>query len=395
MDPVEKTFDTVYYLGKKAQSSFNTAVNTVGDTTSSISDKVISAYGNLSGGDSSYVPASADARSSYSGGFWDLSNVRSFYNKNKALNLLLGASVLGISGYYLQKVVKSQIGYNSKIKRRAQRLPNGARKDVVLIVGSVTEPLTRYIANDLETRGFIVYITSTNSKADVKFFNNESIQDIKSLIVSNDPANDEFNAEQIRKFDYLLSSDHIPFQGAEPNKLNLVGIILIPDLYFPSGKLHMIPCSTWTYNIQNKMLLPFNLLINGLIGIAEKFDSNLIFVTPTLSSSVQLTYHSVENITSNFLQTLSQNLAQDYEGLNITNLKLGSICINSNNSKKNFGIKGKPLKTLHYKIFDILYGDDNNSIEYVGTGARFLDHFGSSLIPRWLIRNYFNNYFGN
>ncbi len=396
MDPVDKTFDTVYYLGKKAQNTFSSAIGTVSDTTHSISDKVISTYNNnfnYGSNNTTQLTGSANIPSS---GFWDLNGVRGFYHRNKAFSTIIGVTTLGITGYYLQRVVTSQVTNTSRsIKRRADRLPNGARKDVVLIVGSVTEPLTRYIANDLENRGFIVYITSTNSKSDLKFFNNESIQDIKSLIVSNEAENNEFNTEQLRKFDYLLSSNHIPFQGAEPNKLNLTGIIFIPDLYFPSGKFHMIPNSTWSHNVQNKMLLPLNLLTNGLIGIAEKFDSNLIFITPTLSSSVQLTYHSMENLTSTFLQTLSQNLAQDYEGLNITNIKLGSISINSNNSsKKNFGIKGIPLKPLHYKIFDLLYNDDNNSVEYVGTWARFLDKYGF-LIPRWLIRNYFDNYFGN
>lgn len=402
MDPVEKTFDTVYYLGKRAQNTFDSAVGAVNEASISISDKVISTCkeNSIFGGLSSTASADASGNlkpGSSLHGFWNISSIKGFYNRNKTLSSIIGITAVGLTGYHLQKIVRSQITINgsNKTKRRANRLPNGARKDVVLIVGSVTEPLTRYVANDLENRGFIVYITSTNSKADLKFFNNESIQDIKSLIVSNEPNNDEFNVDQIRKFDYLLSSNHIPFQGAEPNKLNLTGIIFIPDLYFPSGKFHMIPNSTWSYNIQNKMLLPLNLLTNGLIGIAEKFDSNLIFITPTLSSSVQLTYHSVENITSNFLQNFSQNLAQDYDGLNITNIKLGSVSVNSNNStKKNFGIKGIPLKTLHYKIFDLLYNDDNKSVEYVGTWARFLDNFGS-VIPRWLIRNYFDNYFGN
>lgn len=390
MDPVEKTFDTVYYLGQKAHNTLNGAVSAVNSTTSSISNTVVSTFDSIKG--QSYTQSSSHVAKSH--GFWDMNGVRGFYNKNKAFSSIIGVTALMVSGYLLHRFVSSQISTTSRIKRRADRLPNGARKDVVLIVGSVTEPLTRYIANDLENRGFIVYITSTNSRADLKFFNNESVQDIKSLFVSCEPESIELNAEQIRKFDYLLSSDHIPFQGAEPNKLNLVGIIFVPDLYFPSGKFNMVPGSMWSSHIQDKMLLPLNLLASGLIGIAEKFDSNIIFITPILASSLQLPYHSVENIVSNFAQTLAQNIAQDHEGLNVTNIKLGSISINPNNNKKNFGIKGIPLKSLHYKIFDLLYNNDNNNVEYVGTWARSLDKFGS-WIPRWLIRNYFDNYFAN
>lgn len=196
MDPVEKTFDTVYYLGQRAQSTLSGAVGAVNNTAASISTKVGSTFDSLKG--QAYTQSSSQTIQSH--GFLDLNGVSSFYHKNKKLASVLGVSSLVISGYLLQRLVGSS-GASGKIKRRAERLPNGARKDVVLIVGSVTEPLTRYIANDLENRGFIVYITSTNSKADLKFFNNESVQDIKSLIVSSEPASDEFNAEQIRKFD--------------------------------------------------------------------------------------------------------------------------------------------------------------------------------------------------
>ncbi|CCH42539.1 3-ketoacyl-CoA reductase [Wickerhamomyces ciferrii] len=400
VDPVEKTFDSVYYLGQRAQYAFNSAVGTASEASSAVSDKVVSVCDGLykitglGGEGQASEQGHGIIGAGGSGKIWGIDGIKTFQRKNKLVSTLIGASTLGIAGYFLQQLVRSQLLESSKPKRRrAQRLENGARKDVVLIVGSVTEPLTRYVANDLENRGFIVYITSTNSKADLKFFNNESVQDVKSLIVSNEPNNDEFNADQLRKFDYLLSSDHIPFQGASPNKLNLVGIIVIPDLFFPSGKFHMIASSTWSNSMNNKIMLPLNLLTNGLIGVAEKFDSNIIFITPTLSSSVQLTYHSIENITSQFLQNLSFNLSQDYPNLNVTNIKLGSISVNCNNSKKNYGIKGIGLKSLHYKIFDLIYNDDNNSIEYIGTGSRFLNNFGG-LIPRWLIRNYFDNYFG-
>lgn len=387
MDPVEKTFDTVYYYSLKASRLVSNAAKAVSDTTCNAVESianVVSSPPDKSNSSKLIAPSRHEFSLDISAGLQRLRN-----EKKLAIAALISVSALGLAGYFTtQKILALK-----KKKRRAIRLANGARKDVVLIVGSVSEPLTRYIAHDLENRGFIVYITSTNSKADVKFFNNESIQDIKSLIISDDFYQNDFNSQQLHKFDFLLSSEHIPFQGAEPNKLNLVGMVFVPDMYFPSGKFHLIPGSTWSNSFSKRSLLPLNLLSNGLIGLAEKYDSNIIFLTPTISSSLTIPYHSVENLTSILLQEICKNLAVEYEALNITNVKLGSIRINSNNNRKSFGIRGEPLKNLHYRLFDLLYSNHNSSIEYVGFGARFLSYFGC-IIPRWLVRNYFDNYFG-
>lgn len=381
MDPVDKTFDTVYHWGQVVTDCANKLAKLATEATQSATDAVWKLTG-----DDAPIYSSNPARGV--GKSVGLSGLRSYVKSHKLLSSgAIALTIMGIAGYHY----KTQSTTHKK-RRRAARLPNGARKDVVLIVGSVTEPLTRYIANDLENRGFIVYITSTNSQADMKFFQNESIQDIKSLIVSSDFNQSEFNQQQIHKFDYLLSSEHIPFQGAEPNKLDLVGIVFVPQLYFPGGKFHLLPSSTWTNSFQSTALLPLSLLSNGLIGLAEKHDSNVIFITPMISESLSLPYHSFENITNNFLKSISTNLANDYEDLNITNLKLGSISVNSNNNRKNFGIRGEPLKNLHYKIFDLINSDNNRAVDYVGFGARFL-HYFAKWIPRWLIRNYFSSYF--
>lgn len=360
MDPVDKTFDTIYWWSQAVSRAAKNTGSYVSSQVSAVSESVSGFY----------RPVEEEIIVSEK---WQSVGYRS----SKLMISSVLALTLGVSGLlYFKKAIKK--------RRRAERLPNGARKDVILIVGSVVEPLTRFIAHDLETRGFIVYITSTNSKSDLKFFQNESVQDIKSFIISSDFKNNEFNTDQISKFDYLLSSEHIPFQGAKPNKLNLIGIIILPDFYFPSGKFHSIPPSTWDESIELNMLLPLNLFNNGLIGIAEKYDSNIIFITPTLSANLKLPYHSIENITSSFLSSLCENLSNDYDDLNITNLKLGSIKINSNNNKKTFGIKGESLKNLHHKIFDLLYNEHNSKIIYCGFGSRFLNYFGN-LIPFWLI----------
>ena len=52
-------------------------------------------------------------------------------------------------------------------KRRAKKLPNGAKKEIVLLACSTFhDPLTRSLAVDLERRGYIVYITVSSTEED-------------------------------------------------------------------------------------------------------------------------------------------------------------------------------------------------------------------------------------
>ena len=43
-------------------------------------------------------------------------------------------------------------------KRRAGRGAGGSRKEVVIVAGTMHEPVTRSVVLDLERRGFIVYV---------------------------------------------------------------------------------------------------------------------------------------------------------------------------------------------------------------------------------------------
>ena len=52
-------------------------------------------------------------------------------------------------------------------KRRAKKLPNGAKKEIVVLACSTFhDPLTRSLAVDLERRGYIVYVTVSSTEED-------------------------------------------------------------------------------------------------------------------------------------------------------------------------------------------------------------------------------------
>lgn len=96
--------------------------------------------------------------------------------RNKTLT---GAVVVGISAsiYLVQrrKAIYSR-------KRRAKRASNGARTEVVVISGSMSEPIVRSLALDLERRGFIVFIVCDDVQEELKI-QNEGRSDIRPLMI--------------------------------------------------------------------------------------------------------------------------------------------------------------------------------------------------------------------
>ena len=69
---------------------------------------------------------------------------------------------------------------SDRAKRRAKRANNGARTEVVVLVGSPHSPLTRSLSLDLERRGFIVYIP-VSSVSEEQTIQREARADIKAL----------------------------------------------------------------------------------------------------------------------------------------------------------------------------------------------------------------------
>ena len=67
-----------------------------------------------------------------------------------------------------------------RAKRRAKRAKNGARTEVVVLAGSVHAPLTRSLSQELERRGFIIYIP-VSSLSEEQLVQSESRADICPL----------------------------------------------------------------------------------------------------------------------------------------------------------------------------------------------------------------------
>lgn len=94
--------------------------------------------------------------------------------------ILTGIFVLGITTASVGLISSNRRNYSKK--RRAKRVSNGARLEVVVLVGSPSEPVVRSLALDLERRGFIVFIICNDVEEEV-MVQNESRPDIRPLAV--------------------------------------------------------------------------------------------------------------------------------------------------------------------------------------------------------------------
>lgn len=327
-------------------------------------------------------------------------------------------------------------GVGGQHKRRVPKLANGARRDVVLVVGSPTEPMTRLIALDFEKRGFIVYLTILDVK-DFKYVElNPITDDINYLNL-----NDSFSYDiQLIKFQELLDTPVVPFPGAKSHKLRFLGCVFAPSLYFPMGPIENITVASWLKIIERLQVI-LKLLSSGLISLIRQHQPycKLLVITSNIVSSLNLPYHAPETFYQKSVQNLFMSLTREVQqhNISITQVKLGNLNITNNPSgtsspqssstsssvnlvnseirswndemrdlyANNFSkshIKSNPIKNysrssmvgttnlrdLYHVLFDLLYPTDvnklNPSVVYCGSGARIYDWL-AGFLPESLI----------
>ncbi|WEJ94025.1 hypothetical protein PSN45_001503 [Yamadazyma tenuis] len=342
------------------------------------------------------------------------------YKHKGKIGLLTVGIGIGAFYYYNQFQPAHKLGlkpaYNMppKPKRRVPKLANGARQDVVLVVGSPTEPLTRLIALDFERRGFIVYLTILDEK-DLKYIESNPItNDINYLNLTNSYSFES----QLNKFNHLLQVPVVPFAGAEAHNLKLRAVVFTPNLYYPIGPIENITVASWT-KITDRLSVYLKLFSSGLIQLIRLQESKTILITPSITSALNLPYHSPESLLQNALQGLFTTLSREIRqhNLQVTQVRLGNISVssNSNTSLKTSSIinaeikswnedikllysrsftksqfrsspikssgKGTNLRDLYHVLFDLIYPKKTNpQVVYCGTGSQIYDWI-SSLLP--------------
>lgn len=153
-------------------------------------------------------------------------------------------------------------------KRRAKKLPNGAKKEIVILACSTFhDPLTRSLATDLERRGYIVYVTVSSTEED-SLVQQEAKSDLRPLWIDltstvPNPAYDTHpDLEPIRELLSHPSPSVSPASprvsiGSHPYGLSLAGVIVFPGCSgYPTGPLALLHPSDIVDSINTRLLQP-------------------------------------------------------------------------------------------------------------------------------------------
>lgn len=208
--------------------------------------------------------------------------------------------------------------------RLARRASNGGRSEVVLLAGSPKEPLVWLLAQDLNIRGFIVYITASSSEEDN--MSNEPTEDIHFLRISSyfDPT---AVSEALGSLNKVLETPVSAFAGATPHFLSLAGIVIVPDLFYPSGPLEATPHNQLAQTVQSKIQMPLNIISSGALEMARNHASKIVLITPVIIGSLSPAFHAAEAMVYGALSNLALSVSREVSSQRIAfvHLRLGSF----------------------------------------------------------------------
>ncbi|EKD18190.1 uncharacterized protein L3040_007640 [Drepanopeziza brunnea f. sp. 'multigermtubi'] len=251
--------------------------------------------------------------------------------KNKILTAVIVITVGGAIYHVIRRNSKSK-------KRRAKRASNGARLEVVVVAGSPSEPITRSIAQDLERRGFVVYIVCNTIEEEV-LVQNESRPDIKPLMV--DILDPSSARASIDRFEAHLRSPHSPFQGAKSHHLTFRSLLLIPSTTYPSSPIAALSPTTVSDLLNTRLLTPI-LTLQSFLPLLQilplshphsnpnsgpPVKPSVLVLTPSIISSLSPAFHAPESLINSALTSLSSVLSAELSPLKIpvTHLQLGTF----------------------------------------------------------------------
>lgn len=130
----------------------------------------------------------------------------------------------------------------------------------------------------------------------------------------------------MKRFEHLLTTPQQAVVGATPNKLHLAGVILAPEINYPSGPVETVAMQSWS-DIMNYRVLGTIATVQEFLKPVCRFQSRLLMLTPNNIPSIKLPFHAPQSTAigalTGFFTTLQNEL--DTIGIRICHLKLGAI----------------------------------------------------------------------
>lgn len=241
-------------------------------------------------------------------------------------------------------------------KRRARKLPNGAKREIVVLACSTFhDPLTRSLALDLERRGYVVYVTVSSTEED-SLVQQEAKADLRPLwidltsTVPNPAVDVHPNLEPIRELLKKSSSSRpsspnprnrasAAQQGSSMGNMTLAGIVVFPGCSgYAEGPLALLPPSDLVDTINTRLVSPVLTVQQFLPLLAHhstdpKSPSSIVIAYPSIPISLAPPRQIPECLVTASLSALAASLRHEIHAANanitVSELKLGNFDMGS------------------------------------------------------------------
>lgn len=235
-------------------------------------------------------------------------------------------------------------------KRRAKKLPNGAKKEIVVLACSTFhDALTRSLALDLERRGYVVYVTVSSTDED-SLIQQEAKADLRPLwidltsTVPNPAVDVHPNLEPIRDLLTKSSRPSSPsssrsFQGSSMGNMILAGVVVFPGCSgYSEGPLALLPPSDIVDTLNTRLVSPVLTIQQFLPLLANhstdpKSPASIVIAYPSIPQSLNSPRQIPECLVTSSLSTLASSLRSEIHAANanitVSELKMGNFDMGS------------------------------------------------------------------
>ena len=190
-----------------------------------------------------------------------------------------------------------------------------------------------------------------------------------------------------------MSRHHYAVEGAEPHRLTLAGVILVPEIQSPTAPITEISPDAWSTALNAKVLNTI-LLTQNLLPLVTDFNSRILLLTPSVVSSLRPPHHAVESTVSGALEAFTASLAAELQlqSVPVCHFKLGNLelpgCRQRNEPGAVARVKGTSMRKLHETVFDALHAKRPSRTWHVGRGSLVYDVIGGWLpggVVGWML----------
>jgi NAD(P)-dependent dehydrogenase (short-subunit alcohol dehydrogenase family) len=194
---------------------------------------------------------------------------------------------------------------------------------------------------------------------------------------------DTFGTEEaIQGFHDTLTRPHVAFTGARPHSLNLRGVVLVPDLIFPTGPIETVGPELWSDALNAKVLHTIAVTQSLLPTVCE-FKARVLMLTPSIIPSLRLPFHSVETTIVKALEGFLASLRAELGtlGIDVLQFHLGTFDYSHVGPKHHLQTRASASAHVWPATTRALYARNFESQTRAGPGRGFLEaeNSGSSL----------------